>query len=178
MTREIYDYSGLRELLQALQPGGKWRPARGLAEKLRKFAVDHAGQLRRIRNRHKARGGGSGGGGGGGLSLSSRLSLEANGHSSTPSPTGGYGGGRAGTPVVAAGGDGVRHEKVIELAAAHDRLVTRVDSGTARLEEKLDELITIVKGASSGLRPRSARHAAEGAMRGGGAHEADEVTTL
>lgn len=49
VTKEIYDYSGLRELLSALQPGGKWRPPKGLADKLRKLAVEHEAALARIR---------------------------------------------------------------------------------------------------------------------------------
>ena len=35
----------LGELLQALQPGGKWRPPKGLAVRLKRFAVEHADAL-------------------------------------------------------------------------------------------------------------------------------------
>ena len=52
VTREIYDHSGLRELLSVLQPGSsKWRPLRGLAERLRRFAAEHEVTLARIRTK-------------------------------------------------------------------------------------------------------------------------------
>jgi len=74
VTNEIYEFSGLRALqlqvISLMRPQG-WRPARGLAEKLRKFAAENEHVLARIRARvtdaAKSSSGGQSGGGSGSL---------------------------------------------------------------------------------------------------------------
>ena len=50
VAKEIYDYSGLRELLAMMKPG-RWRPTKGLADKILKFAVE-SGQSSHMRHLH------------------------------------------------------------------------------------------------------------------------------
>ena len=126
VTKEIYDYSGLREMLAAFAPSndGKWRPRRGLAEKLRRFAAENANTLARIRAR------------------SGRKSVDLAG--GLP-PTGGEG--SPGSPGLPASG-GVSSREIAALAEQHKRLAARVESGQARLEKKLDGIIAALSGGS------------------------------
>lgn len=57
VTKEIYDYSGLHDLLSALQPG-RWRATRGLAARIAKLDQDpqQRSQLARLRDAQRRRG--------------------------------------------------------------------------------------------------------------------------
>ena len=129
VTREIYDYSGLRELLAVFMPDGKWHPPKGLAERIRRFAVDHQDQLMRIRKRQRhsrpktpsdtAR----------------RLSMERQRNSISE-----------GASAAGSGGDGRLQRELLNLASEHEELAKRVTSGQRRLEAKLDELTALLAG--------------------------------
>ena len=53
--QEIYDLTGLRELLELRSLHSRWRPPRGFAKKLLKFAAENVAELEAIRKRHAER---------------------------------------------------------------------------------------------------------------------------
>ena len=139
VTREIYDYSGLRELLKVFMPDGKWRPPKGLSERLRRFAVSHAEQLQRIRDRE-------------GRSnkkpmsssdvIASRERRASSQAESRKSDTGASFGSNS------AAGLGSLRRDLSTLTSAHKDLAERVESGQARLEAKLEQLATLLGGGA------------------------------
>jgi len=54
-VQEIYDLTGLRELLELRSLHSRWRPPRGLAKKLLKFAAENGAELEFIRKRQAQR---------------------------------------------------------------------------------------------------------------------------
>lgn len=108
-----------------VQAMGKWRPTRGLAEKLRRFASENGQALARIRSRSK-RGGALG---------SRRASKET-------------GTGRC-APTALGHTDSL-HAQLSALAAAQQQLATRVDANQQRLEERIEQLATLLRAGAPG----------------------------
>ena len=138
VTREIYDYSGLRELLAVFMPDGKWRPPKGLAERIRRFAIDHEDQLTRIRKRQgrnqrpKTA-----------TDSARRISMQRNRNSIDTSAEGAASGSfrDGGGGGASFRGDRMQRE-LLELASGQRRLEAKVDELTALLAGKAGVLAT------------------------------------
>lgn len=141
VTREIYDYSGLRELLSFLLPGtGKWRPSRGLAVKLRRFAAENEHVLARIRARSRRKSKFPDEGGDHRSRFQSVLPNGTHAPAHADDEDAYTGGGE--------GGGGALAGQVAELSRSHARLAERVESGHARLEQKMEQLCQLIKAGS------------------------------
>ena len=128
VTRELYDYSGLRELLAVFMPDGKWRPPKGLADRIRRFAVEHEEQLARLRKRA-------------GRTLRPKAPNDSLGRD-----TGTRLRGITGEGVNNASGSatGSFRRELNDLAAAQGDLAKRVLSSQRRMETKLSELTMLL----------------------------------
>jgi hypothetical protein len=134
VCREIYDYSGLRELLVAFRPDGRWRPGKGVADKIRKMAIEQGTALEKLRKQHR-------------VDHRNRRSMTVS--SNRKSMQGGQSFTDRSSPAPATSApDSTMRRELNELLDAHSQLAQRVEANQTKLEQKLDQLMSQLSSAS------------------------------
>ena len=170
VTREIYDYSGLRELLAVFMPDGRWHPPKGLAERIKRLAIDHDDQLRRIRKRNQSQRKSRN---------PRRVSEEVTSFPGTspafqgPSRSQGSTG-EASFKDTSGGVDSRIRREFNMLADSQDRLL----GGHKRLESKIDQMMKLLGGGGSGLAVQTPGSVLSDVLRSGDTQSPDDVSML